>query len=184
MNIKKVVGECLRRMGEKDFTTSSAQLTDEQKELQDKLLGACNIVYREIASRYIPVYYSQKVTFENGKTPLSSLHRKPLYIVSIKAGDSSVPFCVQTSSILAEIEGGAIIKYVCMPSETDLNINSEINDLRVSQSAFCCGVLGEYYFQNKVFDLARSFDGEFREQMNELKYKGRSIVIKARRWKE
>lgn len=74
MIIKKVVGECLRRMGENDFT-SSTQLTDEQKELQDKLIGACNIVYREIVSRYIPVYYSQKVTFEDGKTLLSSLHK-------------------------------------------------------------------------------------------------------------
>jgi len=171
-------------MGEKDFTTSAAQLTDEQKELQDKLLGACNIVYREVVSRYIPTYYSQKVTFESGKTPLSSLQKKPLYIVSIKVGDSSAPFYVQSPSIIAEIEGEATIKYACMPSEIDLNINSEINDLRLSQSAFCCGVLGEYYFQNKVFDLAKSFDGEFREQMNELKYKGRSIVIKARRWKD
>lgn len=182
MIIKKVVGECLRRMGEKDFT-SATQLTDEQKELQDKLIGACNIVYREIVSRYIPVYYSQKVTFEDGKTLLSSLHKKPLYIVSVKVGDTSVPFFVQAPSILAEIDGPATVKYVCLPAEYELTLTSDVSDLKVTQGAFCCGVLAEYYFQNKVFDLAKSFDTEFRVQMNELKFKGKSIVIKARRWK-
>lgn len=183
MKIKKVVAECLLRMGEKDFTTSATTLNDEQKELQTKLLGAVNIVYREILSRYIPVYYSQKAAFKNGAFPLSSLVKKPLYIVSVKAGDTTFPFEIQSSSIVAEIDGDATIKYACMPSDADLDINSDITDLRISQSAFCNGVLGEYYFQNKVFDLAKSFDTEFRAQMNELKYKGKSIVIKARRWK-
>ena len=82
-----------------------------------------------------------------------------------------------------EIDGPATVKYVCLPAEYELTLTSEITDLKVTQGAFCCGVLAEYYFQNKVFDLAKSFDTEFRAQMNELKYKGKSIVIKVRRWK-
>ena len=111
------------------------------------------------------------------------MHKKPLYIVSVKVGDTSVPFFVQAPSLIAEIDGPATVKYVCLPAEYELTLTSDVSDLKVTQGAFCCGVLAEYYFQNKVFDLAKSFDTEFRAQMNELKYKGKSIVIKARRWK-
>lgn len=183
MKIKKVVGECLIKMGEKDFTSSTETLTDEQKELQEKLLGAINIAYREITSIYLPLYHTQKVTFKDKKCALTALAKKMLYPIEIAVNGEKRDFDIEDGFICADIDGEASIRYAYIP-ETELTINSEIPDLRLTQSALCDGALGEYYFQTKVFDLAKNFDTDFRVKMSALRYKGRCVRIKARRWRE
>jgi chitinase len=54
--------------------------------------------------------------------------------------------------------------------------------MRLTVGALSDGALGEYYFQNKTFDLAKSFDSDFRAQIGVLRYKGKNVRVKARRW--
>lgn len=66
--------------------------------------------------------------------------------------------------------------------QNELTFEGEINDMRLTKSALADGALGEYYFQNKMFDLAKSFDSDFRAQIGLMRYKGKNLVMKARRW--
>ena len=59
---------------------------------------------------------------------------------------------------------------------------SEIDDMRLTRSVLANAALSEYYFQNKMFDLAKSFDSDFRTQIGALRYRGKNILVKARRW--
>lgn len=63
MKIKNVIGECLVRAGKDDFVDNPS-LTDEQKELQNRLLACVNIAYREIVSKYLPLIYEEQVVFK------------------------------------------------------------------------------------------------------------------------
>ena len=66
--------------------------------------------------------------------------------------------------------------------ENDIAITDDIDDVRVTRSMLVNGTLAEYYFQNKVFDLAKSFDSDFRAETGIIRYKGRSVIIKRRGW--
>lgn len=180
MQIKKVIGECLVKMGERDFA-SEQSLSEEQKELREKLLKALNVAYREVVSQYLPLYYEQTAVFSGGKCLSSTLDKKIIYPVRVETNSGKVSFRTTHNAIYANVEGEATITYAYMPEE--MTIGGEITDMRLTQTALADGTLAEYYYQNKMFDLARDFDTDFRAQMGILKYRGRNIVIKARRWR-
>ena len=181
MKVRDVVSECLHRMGEYDFTTGQSTLNDEQKELQNKLVSAIDIAYKEVLTQYSPLYCTQTITFTNNRCARSALTFKMLYPLKLTVDGEKIDFLITNYDITARINGQAEFTYAYLPT-TKLTIQSEVPDYRLTQSALCVGALGEYYFQAKVFDLAKSFDAEFRAKMSLLKYKGREITIKERRW--
>lgn len=181
MLVRNVVSECLRRMGEYDFTTGEYVLNDEQKDLQNKLVSAIDFAYKEVLTQYNPLYCTQTITFAKNKCPRSVLTYKMLYPLKLVFDGEKIDFLVADHDICARINGPAVFTYAYLP-ETKLTIQGEVPEYRLTQSALCAGALGEYYFQAKVFDLAKSYDAEFRAKMSMLKYKGREITIKERRW--
>lgn len=180
MKIKDVVGECLVKMGQTDF--SSEQTLDEQQtELKNKLLASINIIYREIVSEYLPLYHTETVNFSGGKVNSSALTKKILYPVKVVKNNRKQSFFSGADGVYCDIEGEAQLTYAYMPS-APLAYTDEINDMRLTVGALSDGALGEYYFQNKTFDLAKSFDSDFRTQIGVLRYKGKNVRVKARRW--
>ena len=180
MTVKRIIGECLTKMGERDFT-DNAQYSETEQGLIDSLLAALNIVYREVVCEYLPLVHSESVTFCDGVLYISSLEKKILYPIRVMQGENVVSFKAYADRITAKISGAATVEYAHMP-DSELTLTSAISDLRLTQSALSDGTLGEYYFANKVFDLARSYDTSFREKMGLLRYKGRRLRLKERRW--
>lgn len=180
MEIKKVIGECLVKMGEENFAEEQT-LTDEQQELLNKLVCALNIAYREIVSCYLPLVHRQRTTIEDGKISAGSLDKAILYPIEIKQDGRRLSFYTEADGICCRGSGEVEIKYAYMPSEV-LTLEASISDIRLTSSALSDGTLAEYYFQEKVFELAKSFDTDFRAQLGLLRYKGRGLRIRARRW--
>lgn len=54
--------------------------------------------------------------------------------------------------------------------------------MRLTSSVLSDGTLAEMYYQDKVFDLAQSFDTDFRAALGVLRYKGRALRLRAGRW--
>lgn len=182
MTAKSVIGECLLKMGLQDFTSKNKQ-SDTEKELIEALLGALNIAYREVACEYLPLIEKERVSFKDGQLAVSDIGRRILYPIRVTVGDGVKSFKVYPDKIVADIDGEATLEYAYVPS-LPFTITSAINDLRLTQSALSDGTLAEYYFANKVFDLARSFDASFRSKMGVLRYKGRRLRMKRRGWND
>ncbi|MDE5602166.1 MAG: hypothetical protein K2J16_06685 [Clostridia bacterium] len=180
MIVKKVIGECLTKMGERDFTDNTTYSESEQG-LIDSLLAALNIAYREVICEYLPLVHSEAVTFSDGVLYINALEKKILYPIRVTHGDNVVSFKAYADRITTKISGTATLEYAYLP-EGELTMTSVISDLRLTDGALSDGTLGEYYFANKVFDLAKSYDSSFREKMGFLRYKGRRLRLKERRW--
>ena len=180
MTVKKVIAECLVKMGGKDFTNNSEYTADEQ-ELLDALLAALNIVYREIVSEYLPLTECEEVEFEDGVLKISKLSKRILYPVRVTRGDEVKAFKAYPDRIAVNFSGKAMLEYAYMPNN-EFEISDSISDLRLTESALSDGTLGEYYFANKVFDLAKSFDTSFRDKLGLLRYTGKRLRVKERRW--
>ena len=182
MTVKKVIAECLVKMGVKDFTDNSKYTADEQ-ELIDSLLAALNIVYSEIVSEYLPLTECEEVEFVGGELKISELSKRILYPIRVTRGDDVKAFRAYADRVTVNFSGKAMLEYAYMPG-VDFKLSDSIVDMRLTQSALSDGTLGEYYFANKVFDLAKSFDTSFRDKIGLLHYKGRRLRIKERRWQE
>lgn len=180
MQIKDVIGECIVKMGENNFVNKESYDKDEQA-LVNKLLGALNIAYREIVADYLPLVYTQKISAVDGKIDVKSLDKDILYPISVKIGGKKVTFYTDATSIYLSGSGEAEIKYAYMPNKV-LAFDDELVDMRLTMSALSDATLAEYYFQEKVFELAKSFDTDFRAQVGLLRYKGKGVCIKRRRW--
>ncbi|MCM1306470.1 MAG: hypothetical protein NC037_06160 [Bacteroides sp.] len=180
MTAKSVIGECLLKMGLADFTKKNNQ-SDTEKELIEALLGALNIAYREVVCEYLPLVEKEKVVFNDGELLVSNIAKRILYPIRLTRGDQVKNFKVYPDKIVADIEGEATLEYAYVPT-LPFTITSNINDLRLTQSALSDGTLAEYYFANKVFDLAKNFDASFRSKMGVLRYKGRRMRLKQRGW--
>lgn len=180
MRIKDVVGECLVKMGEENFVDNETY-SDGEEALVNKILGALNIAYREIVYEYLPLVATQTANVVGGKIDADDLNENILYPVSIKRKGEKVSFYTDATCIYVSGEGEVEIKYAYMPSKM-FSLGDSINDMRLSVSILSDAALAEYYFQEKVFELAKSFDADFRAQIGLVRYKGRTLRVKRRRW--
>lgn len=180
MTVKSIIGECLNKMGLKDFTGNDSY-TDDEKELISGLLSAINLAYNQVICEYLPLTVSESVTFLNKQFLVKDLAKTIIYPIRLTKGEKVVAFKSYPDRICAEVEGDAELEYAYQPS-SPLALGSRITDMRLTQSALSDGALAEYYFANKVFDLAKSFDTSFRSKLGFLRYKGKSLMLKERRW--
>ncbi len=181
MKVKNIIGECLVKMGLDNFVDNE-QLTVDEQRIIDRLLFNVNVVYREIVSAYLPLVDAREINVENGEFAFENLDDvKILYPIRLESGDMQIKFKSYPTKIVCDYKGRAKLTYAYLPS-ADFVLLDDIDDARVTAGVIVSGVLAEYYFQNKVFDLAKSFDSDFRDGMARLKYQGRTMFLKERRW--
>lgn len=180
MKIKDVIGECLLKIGETNFVDETSY-SDEQQATINKLLGALNIAYREIVTSYLPLVHKQKATLKDGKIKASELEKSIVYPISVKQDGEKMSFYTDSTCIFCNGDGEVEIKYAYVPSKAFVLADS-VDDMRLTISVMSDATLAEYYFQEKVFELAKSFDTDFRAQISLLRYKGRNLRVKRRGW--
>lgn len=180
MTVKSILAECLTKMGTENFLNKTTLGADEQK-LANRLLAALNVIYREVVTQYLPLYAEEVVSFENGRLKTQNLEKHILYPVAVYRDGQPCKLKAYNDTITCGFDGEARLVYAYLP-ETELKISDSIEDMRMSVSALSDGTLGEYYFENKVFDLAKSFDTDFRAKISMLKNKASRLCVKRRRW--
>lgn len=179
MLVKEVIGECLVKMGTEDFT-SATERTEAQQALFDRLLAALNIAYREAVTEYLPLVAEENVVVTDGEIPADSLGRKIIYPLSLTADGKYFRIRTYPDRVLTDLSGKGVLRYAYLPDP--LGEEDEIADMRLTVSVLSDGALAELYYQDKVFDLAQSFDTDFRAALGVLRYKGRALRLRAGRW--
>lgn len=180
MLVKKVLAECLVKLGETDFTEET-EYTDEQSALLDQLLHALNFAYKDAVTEYMPLFKEEEVSVKKGVIFTGGLSEKILYPVSLVADGCKRCVRIYPDGLVADFDGNAVLRYAYIPA--DLTLNSEIADMRLTSAVLADGTLAEYYFANKLFDLAQSHDSDFRNALSLLRYKGRDMRLKVGRWR-
>ena len=181
MTVKQIVEECVVKMGLDNFINNQTYTSDEQK-LVARLVFNVNVVYREIVTSYLPLIDCADVQIEGGEYVFANLTGvRILYPVRLVAEDRDIKFKTYATKLKCDYEGEAKLYYAYLPA-ADFAFTDSIDDARITSQVVCAGVLAEYYFQNKVFDLAKSFDLDYRAGLSVLKYKGRSMYLNGGRW--
>ena len=181
MLVKDILRECLAKMGEEDFTDKpAADRTDAEKVLAAKLVSALNTAYREAVSGYLPLIAEESVTAADGYIPASSLARAIVYPVSlVTAAGEKCRLRSAPDGVATDLNGTGVLRYAYLPEDADES--GEIEDMRLTVSVLSDGVLAELYYRDKVFDIAESYDSDFRAALGALRYKGREMRLGAGR---
>ena len=172
MLVKDILRECLAKMGEEDFTDKpAADRTDAEKALAAKLVSV---------SGYLPLIAEESVTAADGYIPASSLARAIVYPVSlVTAAGEKCRLRSAPDGVATDLNGTGVLRYAYLPEDADES--GEIEDMRLTVSVLSDGALAELYYRDKVFDIAESYDSDFRAALGALRYKGREMRLGAGR---
>lgn len=178
MLVKDVLGECLTKMGKDNFLVGE-MFSDAEQALTDRLLAALNIAYKEAVTEYIPLYAEEETDAEDGLIDISGLGHRIIYPVSFTAGGMRCRLWSRPDGVAVNFRGKGVLRYAYLPE--DFSVGDSIDDMRLTPSVLSDGTLAEYWFQDKVFDLAEAYAESFRMSLSRLRYKGRAMRLGAGR---
>lgn len=180
MQIKKIIKICLVKMGVEDFLDNQT-LTDAQQEMKDSLVASFNVAYCDAVASFMPLVTSEKVSVEEGIVDCTSLSKQMTHPVRLEDKCKvKHRYHLMPTYLVTDFDGEGTLTYAYAPDE--YAFEDDLDDLRFTAEVLAEGALGVYYFARRAFDLASVHDDNFRTAVKKLKYKGREITIKERRW--
>ncbi len=179
MNVKDIIKTCLVKMGADNFLDNET-LSDSQQETVDKLVDSFNVAYVDAVS-FLPLTTTESVIADDKVIDLTTLSKQIIYPVRLEDKNGvKHRYHVLPTELTTDFKGEGKLTYAYSPEK--YAIEDQIEDLRFTKEILADGTLGVYYFSLRAFDLANAHDESFREGVKRLKYKGREIAIKERRW--
>ncbi len=180
MTVKEIIGTCLEKMGMTNFVNDSSYTVEETK-LIDKLLVALNVAYRGTACDYLPKACREKVVVSDGEILAENLNKVIVHPISLTDDKGfKHSYSIYPDLISTDFSGEGVLEYAYLPSR--LALTDTVDDMRMTADMISDGALSEYYFSMRALDLASAYDEQFRSKLTKAKYKGREIILKARRW--
>jgi hypothetical protein len=179
MEIKKIIKICLVKMGlgPVDFQ----ELTQQQQEVVNKLVDAFNVAYCEAVTTYMPLTTEEEVVVQDGVVDCAALSRQMVYPTRlVDKNGAKHRYRLLPTSVVTDFSGEGVMTYAYSPDEYALD--DVLDDLRFTAEILAEGTLGVYFFALRAFDLASVHDDNFRVAVKKMKYNGREIRIKERRW--
>ncbi|HKL94055.1 MAG TPA: hypothetical protein VJZ69_02085 [Clostridia bacterium] len=181
MTVKEILSDCLKKLNITNFLNEET-FTTSQSAIANRLLDCLNLIYQEVVTDYFPLVYSESITLDGNLVPYSTLVHRLLKPISLKNDGKNIAFITLPTGIESKYMGTATLFYNYLP--TELTLDSNIDDCRLTCGLLSDGVMGEYYFLDSVFELAAAYDNKFRKDLSWATTKGREIMIKPRRWGE
>lgn len=180
MELKKILRTCLVKMGEQDFLDKE-ELTATEQDTVGRLVEAFNIGYADAVSEYMPLTTVEKVKVVDGKVECSNLTKQMVYPRKLVDGNGvKHRFRLMPTTILTDFSGEGELEYSYAPDRVELG--EEVEDVRFTAEILADCTLAVYYFSLRAFDLASAYDDSYQKAVKKLKYKGREITVKERRW--
>jgi hypothetical protein len=157
--------------------------TEAQKKELNMLLRCLNLVYNQIATDYIPLIKTEKITPINGEILFSDLDKKILDIKRIQDKFGiRVNYKLYPDKILT-INGEVEITYSYEPEEiTSLEMDMESFSEKLTERVMAYGVAMEYSFISGLHDDASIWETRFKDGLLIAARKKSESRLPNRRW--
>lgn len=159
--------------------------TDEQAGKELELLKDCvNLVLNEIASDYVPLEYIEEVLVSDSKIPYTALNKTALRVQSVKNGKGKdCYFKVYPSYIYTDCDGVCRIEYCYIPVPAQ-NLDDRLeHNQRVTSRLIAYGTAREYCLIMSMYEEAVSFDGRFKDSLQNAVRQNTVLKIPKRLWR-
>ena len=182
MNVKEVIKQVAVLLQLQNVI--DANLDDfENLDIQTKkdinlLISSANEVLSDIATEYLPLVSTEKITVKNGKFDLQTLSKQFYKMVDFSNG----AYYKKDLDELFANDGDYNITYKYLPSELTIE-NPEINfDERLTVYALSYGVAREYCMILGNYSESEMWDSKFKNAMQVATRKKDIVKLKIKRW--
>lgn len=153
--------------------------TEEQEAKLDSMTRAFNLVYEEVATQYIPITMTQKVTTDDGKVEFTKLSGRVLDIIEVRNNHNRKIRFRKFNDYIVTLANEVTILYTISPNNLPL---SGVFSTTLPERVYAYGVAREYFYSIGVNDEGDIYDNRFKDSLLVLLGKTKEIVIPARRW--
>jgi hypothetical protein len=145
------------------------------------LVKCGNLIYRDIATDYMPLIHTEKIKTADGKINYASFSKTPLRVLSVKAGGVKAGFKAYPGYILLDNSGEAEITYSFFPPEKaaqeELEAMAGITPQMIAQ-----GIAAEYCLITGLYEKSVLYQERFKESLRALTADAVARKIPERRW--
>ena len=145
------------------------------------LVKGFNVVEKELAVDYLPLYAEDTIRTNTGSIFYTSLTRKPVRILGIKDGDgTSLKYRIFPEYIKTEC-GEICVRYTYIPEEK-LLLDSSDYKLQASENLLAYGIAVEYCLARGRFEEASIWEKKYKQALKSAYKSNPSVVLRTRRW--
>jgi len=185
MTVKEILlstATCLGREDVVQYLNGDSSTSDKQTlNAVSAMVSLFNMVVGELASTFIPMTKSEKVSFSNGKYAFSSLTENAVEIVGVYDDYGyEISYKIKGEYLCVD-KGSAIVTYKYLPKNYDLNDEIGYSENEVGKMTLTCGLAAEFCISEGLFNQAVMWHKRFVEGVNSL-VKPKNIKIKSRCW--
>lgn len=174
MKLKEVLKDAMLFIGKPElyslsaFTEGGPVPTQDQQSDIDLLVRCFNLVYREVATNYVPLLHKQRVTFTDNRLEISALEKPLIYVRSLKtSGGKGVSYQIYPTHIEAETYS-AVLTYAFLPENVGLDDDVNLFAGQVLPEIMAYGVAREFELLNGDFPSADIWESRFKNALEVL----------------
>lgn len=183
MRVKDIVNLALDFCHEDEIASimrsDEPSFTTEQIEKLESMTRAFNLVYEEVASQYIPITMTQKVTTNEGRVDFEQLSGRVLDILEVRNSHNRKIRFRKFNDYLVTLANEVTVIYKISPNNLPLNGTFSST---LPERVYAYGVAREYFYSIGVNDEGDIYDNRFKDSLLVLLGKTKEIVLPARRW--
>ena len=159
------------------------ELTKQDEAEINTLLCCLNLVINQVATEYINLKNTIKISSISGKIYYSSLSNNVVVDV-LKVTKNGVPIKFEVCADHIKTESGDLeVEFVYQPSScSSVLSNIDFENFKINERVLSYGVVAEYCFLNGNYDDAAIWDNRFKNSLSNLNRARREIKIKQRLW--
>ncbi len=186
MTVKEILSVCATCIGREDVVEylkdpRSDGVGKDTVSAVSTMVRLLNIVLTELASSYIPMFISEKITTENGRFNLSNLCESALEIEKI-FDDYGNEISYKISGEYVYLGSGiATVKYKYIPKNYDLEDQIGYTEKDVSKMTLACGLSAEFSISEGDFEQAVMWHKRFVDGVSSVCLP-KSTKTKSRYW--
>ena len=148
-----------------------------------RLIARCaNLVAKEVACEYIPLFHKQKITSTNGQIPYTAFEKTLLEIRSIKDhnGNDINYYCLPDH---VEIQNGSFeVSYTYIPTDKQFFEELDFSGTKASDRVFAYGTAAEFCLVNGNYDEALMWERRYKDALLVATRKNTRVILPRRRW--
>lgn len=185
MTVKEILLSCATCLGREEIikylSDTSSDADTQTISAVSNMVSLLNMVLCELATSFIPMVYSEKISFYKGSYKISSFKKNAIEIIELLDDyGQKVDYKIVGENILSNVSK-ANVTYQYLPENYGLDDVIGYAEKDVSKMTLTCGLAAEFSISEGSFSEAVMWHKRYVEGVNSI-FKPRNVKTKSRYW--
>lgn len=185
MTVKEILSSCATCLGREEIVkylnNTAMEVHSETVNSVATMVSLLNMVLCELASTYVPMVKTEKITFTNGRFLIASLQEYAIEIQGLYDDYGQNIYYKTIGEFISSSASQATICYHYVPNNYDLEDTIGYTEMDVSKMTLACGLAAEFSISEGSFNEAVMWHKRYVDGVSSV-FKPKNARIKSRCW--